>query len=74
MKVLKENKRAIGWSILDLKRMNPLICTHQIYLEENEKPMRQPQIRLNPLMKYVVRNEVLELLDSGIIYPISDIS
>ncbi|RVW91450.1 Retrovirus-related Pol polyprotein from transposon 17.6 [Vitis vinifera] len=74
LKVLKENKRAIGWSISDLKGINPLICTHHIYLEENAKPVRQPQRRLNPLMQDVVRNEVLKLLDAGIIYPISDSS
>ena len=74
LKVLKENKRAIGWSILDLKGINPLICTHHIYLEENAKPVRQPQRRLNPLMKDVVKNEVLKLLNAGIIYSISDSS
>ncbi|KAL6342825.1 hypothetical protein AAG906_016844 [Vitis piasezkii] len=74
LKVLKENKGAIGWSISDLKGINPLICTHHIYLEENAKPVRQPQRRLNPLMQDVVRNEVLKLLDAGIIYPISDSS
>ena len=67
LKVLKENKRAIGWYISDLKGINPLICTHHIYLEENAKPIRQPQRRLNPLMQDVVRNEVLKLLDVGII-------
>lgn len=30
------------------------------------------QRRLNPTMKEVVKNEVLKLLDVGIIYPISD--
>ena len=74
LKVLKESKRVIGWFILDLKGINPLICTHHIYLEENAKPVRQPQRRLNPLMQDVVRNEVLKLLDAGIIYPISDSS
>ncbi|RVW81639.1 Retrovirus-related Pol polyprotein from transposon 17.6 [Vitis vinifera] len=74
LKVLKENKRVIGWSISDLKGINPLICTHHIYLEENAKPVRQPQRRLNPLMQDLVRNEVLKLLDAGIIYPISDSS
>ncbi|KAL6315760.1 hypothetical protein AAG906_007186 [Vitis piasezkii] len=68
------NKRAIGWSISDLKGINPLICTHHIYLEENAKPVRQPQRRLNPLMQDVVRNEVLKLLNAGIIYPISNSS
>ena len=40
LKVLKENKREIGWSISDLKVINPLIYTHHIYLEENAKPVR----------------------------------
>jgi len=30
------------------------------------------QRRLNPNMKEVVKNEVIKLLDNGIIYPISD--
>ena len=51
LKVLKENKRAIGWFISDLKGINPFICTHHIYLEEKLKPVRQPQRRLNPLCK-----------------------
>ena len=70
LKVLKENK--IGWSISDLKGTNPLICMGHIYLEENAKLVRQPQRKLNPLMQDVVKNEVLKLLDAGIIYPISD--
>ncbi|KAL6319862.1 hypothetical protein AAG906_036932 [Vitis piasezkii] len=47
---------------------------HHIYLEDNAKPIRQPQRRLNPLMQDVVKNEVLKLLDAGIIYPIFDSS
>jgi len=49
-----------------------LICTHNIYLEENAKLSREMQRRLNPNMKEVVKNEVIKLLDNGIIYPISD--
>nr|CAN70628.1 hypothetical protein VITISV_036144 [Vitis vinifera] len=41
-------------------------------MEEEAKPIRQPQIRLNPHMQEVVRAEVLKLLQAGIIYPISD--
>jgi hypothetical protein len=43
-----------------------------IYLEEDVKPSREMQRRLNPNMKEVVKNEVIKLLDNGIIYPISD--
>jgi len=34
----------------------------------------QPQRRLNPTMKEVVKKEVLKILDAGMIYPISDSS
>ncbi|RVW26360.1 Retrovirus-related Pol polyprotein from transposon 17.6 [Vitis vinifera] len=69
---LKKCKKAIGWQISDLKGINPLLCTHHIYVEKDAKPVRQPQRRLNPHMQEVVRGEVLKLLQAGIIYPISD--
>ena len=72
LEILKLHKNALGWTIADIKRISPLICTHKIYLEDNAKPSREMQCRLNPNMKEVVRNEVLKLLDVGIIYPISD--
>ncbi|RVX01276.1 Retrovirus-related Pol polyprotein from transposon 297 [Vitis vinifera] len=70
--VLRKCKKAIGWQISDLKGISPLVCTHHIYMEEDAKPVRQPQRRLNPHMQEVVRSEVLKLLQAGIIYPISD--
>jgi len=45
---------------------------HKIMMEEDYRPVRQPQRRLNPLMKEEVRKEVLKLLEAGLIYPISD--
>ena len=72
LNLLKKNKQALGWKISDLKGINPSICTHHIYLEEESKTVRQPQRRLNPHLQEVVRVEVLELLQAGIIYPISD--
>ena len=41
--LLKRNKQALGWKISDLKGINPTICTHHIYLEEESKVVRQPQ-------------------------------
>ena len=70
--VLKRHKNAIGWTLDDIKGINPLICTHRIHLEDHAKTSKQPQRRLNPHMKDVVKTEVLKLLDVGIIYPISD--
>ena len=70
--LLKDHKSALGWTIADLKGISPTICTHKIYLEDDAKPSRQMQRRLNPHVKEVVRAEVIKLLDVGIIYPISD--
>nr|CAN70642.1 hypothetical protein VITISV_020042 [Vitis vinifera] len=72
IEVLKRCKKAIGWQISDLKGISPLVCTHHIYMEEETKPIRQLQRRLNPHLQEVVRAEVLKLLQAGIIYPISD--
>ena len=47
---------------------------HKILMEETYKPLVQPQRRLNPSMQEVVRKEFVKLMDTGIIYPISDSS
>ena len=46
---------------------------HKILLEENAKTSIEHQRRLNPVMKEVVRKEVLKWLNTGFIYAISDI-
>ena len=45
---------------------------HKIFMEEDFKPVTQPQRCLNPTIKEVVRNKVVKLFDVGMIYPISD--
>ena len=72
LEMLREHKEAIRWTIADIKGISPLICTHRIFLDAECKPIVQPQRRLNPTLKEVVKKEVLKLLDAGIIYPISD--
>lgn len=46
----------------------------KILMEDDHKPMVQPQRRLNLAMKEVVRKEVVKTLDACLIYPISDSS
>ncbi|KAM2322729.1 hypothetical protein ACFXTH_019374 [Malus domestica] len=72
IRVLKEHKPAIGWTLADIKGISPTKCMHRILLEEGAKPSREAQRRLNPPMLEVVKNEVIKLLDCGVIYPISD--
>jgi hypothetical protein len=45
---------------------------HHLLLEDNAKPTREMQRRLNPPMMEVVKAEILKLLDAGVIYPITD--
>lgn len=71
LELLKRHKKAIGWSIADIKGIDPSLCTHHIYLEDDVKPARQPPRRLNPIMKEVVKAEVLKLLDVGIKHHLS---
>ena len=72
LRVLRDHKNALGWSLADLKGIRPSMCIHRILLEEGYKPSVEAQRRLNSTMKEVVRKEVLKWLDTGVIYPISD--
>ena len=72
LKILKNYQESIAWSIDELKGISPSICMHKILLEENAKPSVEHQRRLKPVMKEVVRKEVLKWLNSGFIYAISD--
>ncbi|XP_026396113.1 uncharacterized protein LOC113290743 [Papaver somniferum] len=72
LRVLREYKTAIGWTIADIKGIIPSTCMHKIRLEDEAKPTREAQRRLNPSMMEVVKKEILKLLDVGVFYPISD--
>ncbi|RDX81082.1 hypothetical protein CR513_38280, partial [Mucuna pruriens] len=68
----QQHKKAIGWKLSDLPGINPSICTYKILMEEEARPVRQQQRRLNPTILDVVNKEVTKLLTIGIIYPILD--
>ena len=70
LRVLRDHKDALDWSLADLKGIRPSMCMHRIMLEDGYKPSMEVQRRLNPTMKEVVHKEVLKWLDVGVIYPI----
>ncbi|KAL5540766.1 hypothetical protein UlMin_044089 [Ulmus minor] len=74
LKVLRKFKKAIGWTLADIKGISPSFCMHKILLEDSSKNSIEAQRRLNPIMKEVVKKEIIKWLDAGIIYPISDSS
>ena len=67
LRVLRDHKDALGWSMADLKGIRPSMCMHRILLEDVHKPSVEAQRRLNPTMKEVVCKEVLKWLDVGVI-------
>ena len=72
LQILRKYKKAITWSIKDLKGINHSICMHKILLNDDAKTSVEHQRRLNPVMKDVIRKEVLKWLNAGFIYAISD--
>jgi len=58
--------------LADIPGISPSFYMHRVLLEEDAKPVRQPQRRLDPQLIEVVKKEVTKLLQAGIIYPISD--
>ena len=39
--VLRWNEEAIGWTLTDLKGLDPSLCTHRILLEDESRPVRK---------------------------------
>nr|GEU36718.1 hypothetical protein [Tanacetum cinerariifolium] len=70
--VLKSHKRAIAWKLSDIKGINPEFCTHKILMKDDFEPTVQHQRRVNPKIHDVIKQEVIKLLDAGLIYPISN--
>nr|GEY04656.1 reverse transcriptase domain-containing protein [Tanacetum cinerariifolium] len=68
----KSHKRAIAWKLSDIKGINPEFCTYKILMEEDFKPVVQLQRRVNPRIYDVIKQEVIKLLEAGLIYPISN--
>eukprot|EP00257_Ricinus_communis_P023939 XP_015584063.1 uncharacterized protein LOC107262498 [Ricinus communis] len=56
---LKKYLMAIAYKIMDIPGINPSFCSHKILMEDSFRPVVQPQRRLNPNMKKVVKNELM---------------
>ncbi|XP_073019381.1 uncharacterized protein [Primulina eburnea] len=74
LRILRKFTTAFGWLISDIKGISPTICIYRILMEESYTPYVDHQRRLNPAMKEAVKNEVLKLLNAGVIYAIADSS
>jgi hypothetical protein len=57
---------------MDMKGISYDLCTHHIYIKEECRPISQPQRRMNPNLKEIVKEELQKLLNDCFIYPISN--
>jgi len=72
VKLLCDHKTTIGWTLADIKGISSSMCMHHILLEDNVKPTRKMQKRLNLPMMEVMKTKILKLLDAKVIYLITD--
>jgi len=42
IRVPRDKKSAIGWTLADIKGLSPTLCTHKIALEPDATPKRDP--------------------------------
>nr|GFB32993.1 reverse transcriptase domain-containing protein [Tanacetum cinerariifolium] len=70
--ILKSQKQAVAWKLSDIKGIGPEFCTHKILMKGDFEPAVQHQRRVNLKIHDVIKQEVLNILDAGLIYLISD--
>jgi len=70
--MLKRNIASFAWDYKDIRCIHPSIFIHHIYIKEYFGPIRQPQRDVNLSLKYIVKQELKNLLDASFSYLISD--
>ncbi|GKA80607.1 hypothetical protein Tco_0787299 [Tanacetum coccineum] len=66
LQVLEKHKGAVAWKMSDIKGISPSFCTHKILMEDDFKPVIQPQRRLNPKVQDVVKDETVRRMPFGL--------
>lgn len=72
IQILQKHKGDFSWDYPYMKDIDPQLCTHHIFTENDAFPNRQHQRRLNLHLKDIVKEELQNLLDVNFIYPILD--
>ncbi|XP_070055412.1 uncharacterized protein [Nicotiana tomentosiformis] len=58
--VLQNRKKAIGWTLADIRGISPIFCMHNINLEKGAKPSIEYQRRFNEAMQEVLKKEIIK--------------
>ena len=68
----KQDKGDFVGEYIYMRGIPSALCTHHIYIKNDSKLVHQPERRMNPNIKDIVKEEIQKLLEAGFIYPISD--
>ena len=49
--LLNKHSHAFAWEYTDMLGIHHETCTHHIYTDDKIRPLRQPQRRMNPILK-----------------------
>lgn len=74
MRIMRKQKLSMGWTIADIRGICQNVCMHKILLEKGHKLLVEQQRCFNPIIKKVIKKVIMEWLDGGIIYLISNSS
>jgi hypothetical protein len=60
IQMIQGQSGAFAWDYSDMKGIHPDTCMHHIYTNDQIRPVRQPQRRMNPALKDIVKEELQE--------------
>ena len=64
LNVLSKHKGVIGKNMANIKGLSPLVCTHRIYLKDNDMPSRETIIVLEKTVNPNCKDWSLRLNDT----------
>ena len=56
--LLKEQKGAFAWEYMDMRGIPSNLCNYHIYIKSDSRPVCQPQRRMNPNLRDIVKEEI----------------
>ena len=69
VELLRKYSKAFAWDYTNMPCIHPDTCTHHIYMEDNVRPIQQPQRRMNHMLKEIVKDELQKLFKVDFILP-----
>jgi len=72
IEVLRNYNNDFSWYYTNRKETHPNLCTHHTYKKKQSRRICQPQCKMNPTLKEIVKEELQKMIFINFIYPISE--